>query len=410
MLLAASFLLVAVVGLVASFALGGGWIGVVFGVVVAAGLTWFAYARSDTVALKSTHAQPASIDDFAQLHNVVEAISLAAGIPKPRVYVVNDPAPNAFATGKDPEHAAVAVTTGLLQMMDRDELEGVVAHELAHIRNYDIRVMTVAVATAGAIALISDFFWRMLYFGALTGGGRRNRGNNGRGNPLALVAMVAVAVMAPLAAALLKAAISRKRESLADATAVAFTRYPAGLRRALEKLDADSTVVQHTSHATSHLWIESPDDTETGHEGAKLNQMFSTHPPLSERINTLRAMEGLETYSGPDPAILADLARRTQAPPNLPTPADPVTQPIPGASRRPAAASMPQLDDLFAPKRPAQSPGASLQEQPASRAAPDPGTNPATNPPSGWYRDPAGAARTVRYWDGNAWTSHTARR
>ena len=283
-LLAASFLLLTLVATVASTAVGGGWPGIAVGVGLAGVLTWVSYAQSDAIALRATNAHPASVEQFGQLHNVVEAIAVAAGIPKPQVYVVNDPAPNAFATGKNPEHAAVAVTTGLLQKMNRDELEGVVAHELAHIRNYDIRVMTVAVATAGAIAVITDLFWRMMYFGAVFGGGRRrnDRDGGGGGNVFAIVAMVFVAILAPLAAALLKAAISRKRESLADATAVSFTRYPAGLRRALEKLDADSTVVQRTSHATSHLWIESPDDRAQGNRGAKVNEMFNTHPPLRE--------------------------------------------------------------------------------------------------------------------------------
>jgi heat shock protein HtpX len=218
------------------------------------------------------------------------------------VYVVQDPAPNAFATGRDHTHAAVAVTTGLLTKMDRDELEGVVAHEMAHVRNLDIRVMTVAVATAGSIAVITDVFWRLMFWGALAGNGRRRGDDNGGGNnPLALIAMVVVAVLAPLAAALLQAAVSRKRESLADATAVKFTRYPTGLRRALEKLDADSTVVRETSHATSHLWIESPDERELGNRGARVNRMFNTHPPLSERINLLRQMEGLPPYRGPAP-------------------------------------------------------------------------------------------------------------
>jgi heat shock protein HtpX len=378
-LLAASFLLLGLVASLMSIAFGGGLVGVTVGVALAAFLTWLSYAQSDSLALRSTNAKPATVEQFAQLHNIVESLSLASGIPKPRVYVVHDPAPNAFATGRDPDHAAVAVTTGLLQKMNRDELEGVIAHELAHIRNYDIRVMTVAVATAGAIAVITDIFWRMLWFG---GGRRRNNDKGGGANLVALLALVVVAVLAPLAAALLRAAISRRREALADASAVAFTRYPTGLRRALEKLDADSTVVQHTSHATSHLWIESPDDRELGHRGARFNEMFNTHPPLRERIDILRRMEGLEPYTGPDDATVDDLRRRTAvAPPSvLPTGPDTVAAP------NPAAASMPGLQALVG------------------------GDAPRPLPEAGWYADPSGAPRTLRYWDGTSWTDHTARR
>jgi heat shock protein HtpX len=300
-LLGASFALLVVVGTVASLALGGGWIGAAFGVAVALALTATAYFASSSLALSVTRAQQAPLEQYPQLHHVVEAMAIAAGVPKPRVYVVEDPAPNAFATGRDHQHAAIAVTSGLLSKMSRDELEGVVAHEMAHIRNLDIRVMTVAVATAGSIAVITDFFWRLMFWGAIAGGGRRRNTDNGGNNPLALVAMIVVAVLAPLAAALLQAGVSRKRESLADATAVKFTRYPTGLRRALEKLDADSTVVRETSHATSHLWIESPDERELGNRGARINRMFNTHPPLSERIDILRRMEGLPPYQGPEP-------------------------------------------------------------------------------------------------------------
>jgi heat shock protein HtpX len=353
-LLAASFLLLAVVGTVASYAIGGGWVGALFGVAMALGLTVLSYFQADSLALGSTGARPASVDQYGQLHNLVDAMAISAGIPKPRVYVVEDPAPNAFATGRDPDHAAVAVTTGLLDRMSRDELEGVIAHELAHIRNLDIRVMTVAVATAGSVAVITDLFWRIAFFGAIAGGGRRR---SGRGNnPLALVAMIVVAVLAPIAAAMLKAAISRRRESLADATAIKLTRYPTGLRRALEKLDADSTVVRRTSHATSHLWIESPDDREPGKPGARINSMFTTHPPLSERIDILRSMEGLPPYEGPGADVLADLARRTDTARRTDAARadDARATGRAGddgsiAAAHPAAASMPQLADLFGP-------------------------------------------------------------
>jgi heat shock protein HtpX len=351
-LLVASFVLLGIVASVASLALGGGWPGVAFGVALALALTIFAFFSSSSLALGSTGAHPAPESEYLQLHNLVEAMAISAGIPKPRVYVVDDPAPNAFATGRDPEHAAVAVTTGLLERMNRDELEGVIAHELSHIRNLDIRVMTVAVATAGSVAVITDVFWRLAFWGAIAGSGRR-RGNDRGGNPLALLAMVVVAVLAPIAALFLKAAISRRREALADATAVKLTRYPTGLRRALEKLDADSTVVRRTSHATSHLWIESPDDRELGNRGARVNTMFNTHPPLSERIDILRSMEGLPPYQGPDPDILEDLARREEtagtarAARRTPAGTAGAASPYTFGTERPAADSMPRLAELF---------------------------------------------------------------
>ena len=347
LLLFAAFVLLGVVGAVVSWAVGGGWPGAAAGVTIALALTLAAYLSADKLALRATRAQPAPIEQYPQLHNLVEAVAIAAGVPKPGVYIVDDPAPNAFATGRDPQHAAVAVTTGLLQKMNRDELEGVLAHELSHVRNYDIRVMTVAVATAGSIAVITDIFWRIMFWGAIGGSGRRRDGDrDGGANPLAIIALIIVAILAPLAAVLLQAAISRKREALADATAVALTRNPAGLRHALEKLDADSTVVRRTSHATSHLWIESPDERELGNRGARFNQMFSTHPPLAERINLLRRIEGIGPYQGPEPDVVADLERREHTvrvgmPP-------PISSEHP-QSDHPASESMPHLHDLFEP-------------------------------------------------------------
>ncbi|MCB0997214.1 MAG: M48 family metalloprotease [Acidimicrobiales bacterium] len=392
LLLGATFLLLTVVSVTVAYTTVGGGPVSVLAVVVSMFLTWMAYRNSDGVALRATGARPADEKEYAQLHNVVEEVAIAAGIPKPRVYVVVDPAPNAFATGKDPEHAAVAATTGLLEKMNRDELQGVMAHEIAHVRNYDIRLMTVAVATAGAIAIISDLFWRMLFLG----GSRSRRGNRNDGaGAIMLVGFVVVVVLAPIAAALLRSALSRKREGLADATAVEFTRHPEGLRRALEKLDADVTVVRRTSHATSHLWIESPDDHEKGHKGRKFNDMFNTHPPLRERIDLLRAMEGLRPYEGPSAELIADLERRSS---EMSTANAMRTPPASWAEVAAAGSAL--------------APGTHVVGLAATEAAATPAAGGATpaaptgGTPAGWYPDPS-RPRALRWWDGSTWTSHT---
>lgn len=269
--------------------------------VFAVGMSWGSYFGSDRIALSMSRAVPADEVRHAQLHNIVEGLSIAAGIPKPRVYVVEDDAPNAFATGRNPEHAAVAVTTGLIAKLDRDELEGVVAHELAHVKNRDTLVMTIAVTLVGVIVLLADWMIRALWWG----GGSRDRGG-GLGAPLALVGMLML-ILAPLIAQLLQFAISRQREFLADADAVFLTRYPDGLIGALEKLKGDDTVVRSASRATAHLWIESPiahhanRRVHASKQGAWLNRMFDTHPPLDARIAALRqtALAGSQPSMGP---------------------------------------------------------------------------------------------------------------
>jgi heat shock protein HtpX len=240
---------------------------------------WGSFYNSDKIVLGMTGAKVIDHDTAPQLFNLVHEITIASGLPMPKVAIVEDDAPNAFATGRDPEHAVIAFTTGILRVMDREQLQGVAAHELAHVANRDTLVSAVAATTAGAIALMSDFLLRMSFFG----GGRRD--SNGGANPLVLIAALVAAILAPIAAVLLKAAISRKRESLADATAVAFTRNPTGLRRALETLSADSTVVQQKSNAVAHLWIESPLDSKL------TSKLFATHPAIEERIANLRALE-----------------------------------------------------------------------------------------------------------------------
>jgi heat shock protein HtpX len=241
---------------------------------------WGSYYGSDKLVLTMTGAKLITREDAPELFNVIEEVVIASGLPMPKVAIVEDSAPNAFATGRNPEHALIAFTTRILEVMDRDELQGVIAHELSHVANRDTLVSAVAATTAGAIAILSDFLTRMMFFG-----GRRDRGENQ--NPLALVVSLFVLMLAPIAAVMLKSAISRKRESLADATAVSFTRNPAGLRKALEVLASDTTVVRQKSNAVAHIWIESPLDGQT------VSKLFSTHPPIQERIATLRAMESL---------------------------------------------------------------------------------------------------------------------
>jgi len=249
----------------------------------------FAWLASSKAALTLAQARPADGPEYAELRAVVEQMAIASGLPVPKVYVVSDRAPNAFATGRNPSHAAITVTTGLLAVMSRRELRGVIAHEMAHIRNRDIAVTTLAVLAVGAIAVIADIAIRIGIFG----GGGRNRNNNGAA--LFLVLSLAIYLIALPAGMLLKAALSRKRESLADATAVELTREPGGIRSALEKLEADTTVVSHSSAATAHLWIESPLERKQG-QGmmGSFGRMMDTHPPLSERIALLRQMEGLD--------------------------------------------------------------------------------------------------------------------
>lgn len=251
----------------------------------AVGLTlfsvWGSYYGSDKLVLTMTGAKLIQESDNPKLFGLVQEITIASGLPMPKVAIVEDSAPNAFATGRNPENALIAFTTGILDAMDRDQLQGVIAHEMAHVGNRDTLVSAVAATTAGVIALISDILMRMMWFG----GGRRDRDSNG--NPIMLVVSLVVLILAPIAAMMLKSAISRKRESLADATAVAFTRNPAGLRSALEVLAADSTVVRQKSTAVAHIWIESPLDAKA------VSKMFASHPPIQERIATLRAMESL---------------------------------------------------------------------------------------------------------------------
>ena len=288
-MLAMFFVLILALVIAFNFLLGFGAIGFAIAITVAIAMAWGSYWYSDRIALRVSRARPADGPEFRRYHNLVEGLCIAAGLPKPRLYVVDDSAPNAFATGRNPKHAAVAVTTGLLEKMNRVELEGVLAHELSHIKNYDILLTTVAVTAVGAIALLADLGLRFMWFG----GRRRGSSNSGAaGGILALFALVFL-VVAPLVAQVMKFSLSRRRELLADVSGVHLTRYPPGLIAALEKLRDDQAVVRTASHATEQLWIESPLETKEGkadHKGTWLNRAFNTHPPLEQRIQILKEM------------------------------------------------------------------------------------------------------------------------
>ncbi len=252
------------------------YVAVVFALLMNVGSYWF----SDKLVLSMTGAKEVSRTEAPELYNIVENLAITSGLPMPKVYVVNDPAPNAFATGRDPEHAVVAATSGLLQILDRNELEGVMAHEMSHIGNRDMLVMTVAVVLAGFVAILADFLSRAVMFG-----GDRDR------HPIFLILGIVGIILAPIAAELIRLAISRKREYLADASAALLTRYPEGLASALEKISNYGHPMQKVSHATAHLFISDPFGGEGKKSiGQKINNLFATHPPAADRIRILREM------------------------------------------------------------------------------------------------------------------------
>ncbi len=254
------------------------YIAVAFAILMNVGSYWF----SDKLVIKMTGAHPVEMKDNPELYRIVENLAITAGLPMPKIYMVNDPAPNAFATGRDPKHAVVAVTSGLLGVLDRTELEGVIAHELAHIGNRDMLVMTVAVVLAGFVAILADFLARTMMFG----GGDRDR------SPLFLILGIAGIVLAPLAAMLIQMAISRKREFLADASGALLTRYPEGLASALEKISRAGIPMQRQSHATAHLFIADPTGAQGKRSiGQKIGGLFMTHPPVEERVAALHGMQ-----------------------------------------------------------------------------------------------------------------------
>jgi len=252
---------------------------------VVAGVGAFAgYYNSDKIILSMSRARPVDPSEFPHLHHTVEGLAIAAGLPTPKLYVIEDSAPNAFATGRNPEHAAIAVTTGLLSKLNRTELEGVIGHEMSHIADYDTLLMTLTVVMVGTVALVSDWTLRTFFWG----GGRRKRSTQGGGQAGAILLLVALvlAILSPIIAQLIRLAISRRREFLADANSARLTRYPEGLASALEKIAMDSDPLEVANKATAHLYIINP----LKEHGGGMNRLFSTHPPVEQRINALRSM------------------------------------------------------------------------------------------------------------------------
>lgn len=249
-----------------------------FAVAVSLLMNVVAYWRSDKIALRLSGARKADENSFRELYRIVENLSITAGIPAPKVYVIDDSSPNAFATGRNPQNATVAVTTGLLDRLDRTELEGVIAHELAHVKNYDILLSTMVVVLVGCLSLISDIFLRMSF--------RRSSGRGG--NPVILVLGIVAIILAPIVGVLIKLAISRKREFLADASGALLTRYPEGLASALEKIST-SPPLARPREATAHLYFVSPFKADTPSVKTPfLAKFFMTHPPIGERVKALR--------------------------------------------------------------------------------------------------------------------------
>ena len=256
----------------------------VIAVVIAVATNFYAYWQSDKLVLSLNHARPASRSEFFDFYTVTENLAITAGLPLPKLYVIDDPAPNAFATGRDENHAVVCATTGLLAMMTRAELEGVIARELSHIKNRDILLMTVAVVLAGFVAIVANIFLRMSFFG----GGRSN--DRDGGNALIMILAVVGIILAPIAAKLIELAVSRRREYLADASGVLLTRYPEGLSSALAKLGSYTAPMKSANLATAHLFIGDPFGAGKGAGASSwIEKLFSTHPPIPDRIKALLA-------------------------------------------------------------------------------------------------------------------------
>ncbi len=302
-----------------------------------------AFYAGDAIVLASSGAKEVDANSAPQFFNVVQEMATAAGVPMPRVYIIDDTAPNAFATGRDPQHASVAITVGLLQKLDREELQGVMGHELSHVRNFDIRFSLMVGVLVGAVALISDMFLRMTFWGSVSGRRRRssNSGESGGFAAIMMIIALVLAIVAPIAAKLVQLAVSRQREYLADASSVELTRNPYGLERALAKIALDTEPLEVANRATQHLYFENPVKAAT----AESSDMFSTHPPVLDRINRLRQLTGEAPVDSPSLVVVNDAPvvdaglRGLEAstagsddPPSPPAPPDPPRPPEPPAT------------------------------------------------------------------------------
>jgi heat shock protein HtpX len=274
-------LLIVGIGWTLSYLYNEAWL-LYFALIFSITASFYSYWNSDKIVISLTKAKPAKREKYLELYRITENLAISNGLPMPRLYILNDPQPNAFATGRNPENGVIAVTTGLLEVLDRAELEAVVAHELGHIGNNDILITSVVVVLVGTVVLIADFFFRMTFYGGM-------RGGRDRGNALVLIGALIFIVLSPILAQLMKFAISRKREYLADSTAALTTRYPEGLARALEKISSNPHQLKVANDATAHLFLVSP--FKGKEQKSWFRKLFMTHPPIEERVKRLRELE-----------------------------------------------------------------------------------------------------------------------
>jgi heat shock protein HtpX len=254
-----------------------GYGAIIFAIILAGSMNLISFYAGDSIALNIAGAKAIDKEKNPYVFRLVENLSITAGLPTPKIYIINDPAMNAFATGRDPKHSSIALTTGIIEGLENEELEGVIAHELSHVKNYDIRLMMIVIVCVGVIALMADWLTRSIFW--------RSRGDNDRGNnAVFMIIGLVLAILSPIFAKLIQLAISRKREYLADASGALLTRYPEGLARALEKISSQKKALKHANKATAHLYIANPFGSE------KMANLFSTHPPIATRISALRSM------------------------------------------------------------------------------------------------------------------------
>lgn len=273
--------LITVIGYILSRVLNYGYSPLVIAALISTVMVGISYFAGDKIALVSAGAKSISKDENPYVYRIVENLCITAGLPTPKIYIINDPAPNAFAAGRNPEHSSIAITTGLIQIMENEELEGVIAHELSHVKNYDVRLATLVVVLVGALSIFADMFTRSLLFG-----GRRRNNNNGNGNGILAIIGIVLIILSPIIGQLIQLAISRKREFLADASGALMTRYPEALARALEKIGQYKQPMQRFSNATAHLFFANPNFSSK----KLLGSLFSTHPPIEQRVKALRGM------------------------------------------------------------------------------------------------------------------------